>query len=216
LEPTDKLSRLQQDLLQAFFSREQRFFLTGGAALAGFYLSHRETKDIDLFTTDDILIEAVSTLEDIARDLEASIEAIETSPDFRRFLVRQEQDGVMVDLVRDRVPQSFPEKRIAGIIRLDPPEEILVNKLCALLSRAEIRDLIDVYALERGGYPIEEALPLAARKDGGLTPAQLSWLLSQIRLDQDAKLPGGFPVKDLQIYLDELIVRLANLSFPAS
>ena len=40
-----RLRPLQHDLLEGFFAREQRFFLTGGAALAGFYLGHRETED---------------------------------------------------------------------------------------------------------------------------------------------------------------------------
>ena len=48
----DKLTPLQRDLLTAFFTHEQRFFLTGGAALAGFYLHHRPTLDLDLFTLD--------------------------------------------------------------------------------------------------------------------------------------------------------------------
>lgn len=42
----DRLTPLQRDLLDAFFAREQGFFLTGGAALAGFYLRHRETTDL--------------------------------------------------------------------------------------------------------------------------------------------------------------------------
>lgn len=36
--------------LHAFFERERRFFLTGGAALAGYHLAHRLTDDLDLFT----------------------------------------------------------------------------------------------------------------------------------------------------------------------
>jgi hypothetical protein len=43
-----KLGELQQRFLLAFFSKEYRFFLTGGAALAGFYLGHRETHDLNL------------------------------------------------------------------------------------------------------------------------------------------------------------------------
>jgi hypothetical protein len=39
----DRLTSLQRDLLAAFFEREKRFFLTGGAALAGFYFGHRDT-----------------------------------------------------------------------------------------------------------------------------------------------------------------------------
>lgn len=46
----DPLTDLQRDLLREFFAREQRLFLTGGAALAGFYLHHRKTEDLDLFT----------------------------------------------------------------------------------------------------------------------------------------------------------------------
>ena len=64
---------------------------------------------------------------------------------------------------RDHVPQVFPEKPLIGTIRIDPPEEILVNKLCTLLSRAEIRDLVDVRELDRAGYLIEEHLTLAER-----------------------------------------------------
>ncbi len=49
------LTQLQRRFLQAFFVREvgTRFFLTGGTALAAFYLHHRLSGDVDLFTTDD-------------------------------------------------------------------------------------------------------------------------------------------------------------------
>jgi hypothetical protein len=45
-----KLTAFQKDVLDAFFRRERGFFLTGGAALAGFHLGHRTTDDLDLFT----------------------------------------------------------------------------------------------------------------------------------------------------------------------
>jgi hypothetical protein len=44
-------------LLVAFFDRTQQFFLTGGDALATFYLRHRETKDLDFFATPEVRIE---------------------------------------------------------------------------------------------------------------------------------------------------------------
>jgi hypothetical protein len=56
MQGSSRLSPLQQDLLAAFFAREQRFFLTGGAALAGYYLHHRRTSDLDLFATGDTSI----------------------------------------------------------------------------------------------------------------------------------------------------------------
>lgn len=45
-----RLTRFQSDVLEAFFRREDRFFLTGGGALAGYRLGHRETRDLDLFS----------------------------------------------------------------------------------------------------------------------------------------------------------------------
>src|SRR5437867_9972326 len=202
---SDKLTPLQRDFLEAFFARESRFFLTGGAALAGFYLRHRETKDLDLFTSSDALEDAVTLTTHIARDFNASLEAIRTSPDFRRFLLRREADAIVIDLVRDRVPQIISEKPVINGIRVDLPEEILANKLCALLSRSEIRDLIDVRALEMAGYRVEDALPAAHLKDTGLTPAQLSWVLGELRLGQDLVPPGGVSAEELREYLGHLI-----------
>ena len=209
-----RLSNLQREVLDAFFRQEDRFFLTGGAALAGYYLKHRETKDLDLFTVEDRMEEGVSALTAVAREIGASIEPLRTSPDFRRFLLRRGLEGVVVDLVRDLAPQIFSEKSLFGGIRVDPPEEILANKLCTLLSRAEIRDLVDVWALETRGYSIETALEQASIKDAGLTPGQLAWVLSQIEIGDDAVPPGGLSARELREYLHALRDRLSSQAFP--
>ncbi len=151
---------------------------------------------------------------EIARECSATVESIQTSPDFRRLLVRRGEEAVLVDLVRERVVQLATEKLLINGIRIDPPEEILANKLCALLSRSEIRDLVDVRALELAGYRMEDGLAAAALKDAGLTPAQLGWVLSQIILGNDLTPPGGVSTAELREYLDELIARLARLAFP--
>lgn len=209
-----KLTDLQQEFLTAFFAREDRFFLTGGAALAGFHLGHRETHDLDLFTLSDALDEGAALIAELARQEGATVESIQTFPDFRRLLYRRETAAVVIDLVRDRVVQRSPEKSIVNGIRVDPPEEILANKLCALLSRSEIRDLVDVRALEIAGYRVEDALPAAKLKDGGVTPAQLGWLLNQIELGDDLVPPGGVSLTELRSYLADLTARLARLAFP--
>lgn len=209
-----RLNNLQREVLDAFFLREDRFFLTGGAALAGYYLKHRETKDLDLFTTENRMEEGVSALTAAAQEVGASIEPLRTSPDFRRFLLRHESGAVVVDLVRDLAPQIFSEKSLFGTIRVDPPEEILANKLCTLLSRAEIRDLVDVWALEKRGYSIETALEQASLKDAGMTAGQLAWVLSEIKIGDDAAPPGGLSAQELREYLHDLRDRLAGQAFP--
>jgi hypothetical protein len=209
-----RLGQLQQRFLQAYFSREHRFFLTGGAALAGYYLGHRETHDLDLFTLMDVMKEGSSAAAEAASEIGATLESIQTSPDFRRYILKHETEAIVVDLVRERVPQIVADKPLIGIVAVDPPEEILANKLCALLGRAEIRDLIDIRALEISGYSVESALSAAAMKDSGFTPGQLSWVLSQITIGDEAVLPGGIAVEELQEYLNDLIARLSRSAFP--
>lgn len=214
--PPSRLGALQRDVLEAFFRRERRFFLTGGAALAGFYLGHRTSLDLDLFTAENVLAQGVAALGEAARELGAELEPMSTSPEFLRFLVRRGGESVVVDLVRDRTETTGAAKRSFGVVLVDPPEEILANKLCALLSRAELRDLVDVEALEAAGYRMEEALPTAARKDAGLTTGQLAWVLSQIEIGEDARLPGGASVAGLRRYLQDLISRLSRMAYPGS
>lgn len=211
----NQLDNLQREFLAAFFQREQRFYLTGGAALVGFYLGHRLTNDLDLFTLDDVMDEGVAAIHETARQLGATVEATQTAQSFRRLLLRRGEEAIVIDLVREYVVQRVKEKPFIKGIRIDPPEEILANKLCTLLSRSEIRDLVDVRALELAGYKVEEALPFASQKDGGLTAAQLAWLLSEVKFGNDLIPPGEVSLPELQQYLNDLIERLKRLALPA-
>ena len=208
------LDSFQREVLERFFRHESHFFLTGGAALAEFHLRHRDTKDLDLFTTGNMMEEGVAALHAVAEETGASLEPLRTAATFRRFLLRRGVDSVIVDLVRDLAPQIYTEKLVIGKIRVDPPQEILVNKLCTLLARAELRDLVDVQALARCGYSIEEAVAQAARKDGGMSPGQLAWVVSEITIGDDATPPGGVSVTELRTFLSELQTRLTAMAFP--
>jgi hypothetical protein len=214
-----QLSPLQEEILRFFFQREDRFFLTGGAALAGFHLKHRRTADLDFFVPADtggpgILDAGESALRAVAAHIGATIESVQTEPEVRRRLVKRGADRVLVDLVVDRAVQGYPDKPLFGDVRVDPPEEILANKLCTLLSRAEVRDYVDVYALERAGFKLEDALPLAACKDAGLTPATLAWVLSEVQIGDDARIPGGVTPAELRRFIADVIERLTRLAFP--
>jgi hypothetical protein len=208
------LTPLQADLLAAFFERESRFRLTGGGALAGFHTGHRATEDLDLFTGEPILDDGDRALESAARSLSASIERLQSSEHFRRRLVRRGTQALVVDLVVDFAPHRAEAERTISGIRMDGPGEILANKLCALLSRSELRDLVDVQVLESMGEDLETALQEAHRKDGGVTPAQLGWVLSGWSIGDDARIPGGETPAALRAYLEQLRGRLARMGWP--
>jgi hypothetical protein len=212
--PSSRLTQLQSELLTAFFERDQRFYLTGGAALAGYHLRHRETHDLDLFTLSPAMEDGLRALRDAARSLGASLEEVRTAPEFRRLLVSREGESVVVDLVVEHAEQIHAEKPAHGLVRVDPADEIFANKLCTLLGRSEVRDLVDVRALEGLGLSLEEALAAGSKKDGGLTPAQLAWVLSQIAIGEEAALPGGVSPSELRDYLNGLVDRLARLAHP--
>ncbi len=209
------LSPLQWEVLRGFFSRERSFWLTGGAALAGFHLEHRRTGDLDLFTSDPLGFErGAPVLGDLSAELGLGLEVVQDAPGFKRFAVTAADNAVVVDLVLERVPQLHPEKPEIDGILVDPPEEILANKLTTLVGRMEERDLVDVMFLERRGLRAEELLDMARLKDGGCTPATLSWLLSEVEIPPGASLPGGVAADEVREWLAGFVERMRGAAFP--
>ncbi len=213
--PPSLLSPLQRDLLLAFFEREQRFFLTGGSALAGFYLGHRRSDDLDLFSPPGVdLEEAVRALTGGALACGATLTARQTDPDFRRFLARRGSEQCLVDLVIDRAPAVTREKAQFGTIRVDTTREILANKICALIGRSEVKDLVDLQALLAAGEDLDQGFRDAEMKQAGADPATLSWILDQLRIGPAAPLPGGVDSASLETFRRELVTRLRRMAFP--
>jgi len=210
-----RLTGLQQAVLRAFFERERGFFLTGGAALAGYHLGHRVTDDLDLFTlADDAFERARHVVGALAAELGATLEVVQDAPGFRRVVLRRADEGLVVDLVRDRSYQLHVHKPLVDGVAIDPPDEILANKLTTIVGGAEERDLVDVLMLERTGLRVEDALAAALQKDGGCTPATLAWLLSQIEIPDDAVLPAGVSGMELRTWVADLIVRMRRAAHP--
>lgn len=93
--------------------------------------------------------------------------------------------------------------------------EIASNKICALLGRAEVRDLIDLRAMLARGVELQSALTDAERKDGGVSAATLAWILDQVVIGPDAKLPG-VSGRDLDAFRRDLVKTLRAMARPES
>ena len=212
--PPSRLTRLQADLVREFFAREQRFVLTGCGALAGFWLGHRDTDDLDLFANPPVPLEdGERALRDAALALSARIEDVRNFAEFKRFRVDRADESCVVDLVIDRAPVLETEKPRFGNVRVDSQREIAANKVSALLGRSEPRDLVDPYLLTRDGRPIAGVLEDAQRKDRGADAATLAWILGSIRIGEEAKLPGGIPARDVEAWRQRLVEELRSLAF---
>ena len=210
------LTAFERRFLERFFAAVRGFYLTGGGALA-LHLGHRRSLALDLFTTDEAAFRAaVVSLPVIASELGGRAEVLTDAPAFRRvLLVGPDGETVRVDLVRDVAERAGPPPRETSGLWLDPPEEIVVNKVCAIVGRSELRDLVDLFCLERAGYRVLDVLDAARRKDPGVTPANLAWAIAQVRLD---RLPEGLLVavslEELRRFTAGLLGDLERLSFP--
>jgi hypothetical protein len=122
---------------------------------------------------------------------------------------------IIVDFVKEVVPQiSEVKNRFEGIV-VDTLDDIVVNKICTVVSRAEIKDYIDLYFLARAGYPLENFIQAAQQKDAGVSQAMVAYLLSEFRL---SKVPDFMIVplslEEVQEYFQSLARKLAVESFP--
>lgn len=129
-------------------------------------------------------------------------------------MLTRDEDSVRVDLVVDLAPQLHSKIVIDGV-RCDTVEEILVNKLCALVGRSEIRDLVDLMWLERAGHSIEAHLEEATKKDGGFSPATAAWILSNVRIIPQ-RVPAGTDADELEAFRASIEARLRRLAFPTN
>jgi predicted nucleotidyltransferase component of viral defense system len=217
LSPRDILTALQWDFLTTFFSVSPPFFLTGGTALSAFYLQHRYSEDLDLFTLDGEAFDRVPLyLADASAKIGASAVSLQTAPQFRRYKINRQGESVIVDFVREVVPQIAEGKNTFDGIMVDTVEDIVSNKICTVVSRAEIKDYIDLYCLNRAGYPLENYIEFAQRKDAGVSPAMVAFLFSEIKL---SKVPEFVIVPitaaELEGFFKALAKKLAVESFPS-
>ena len=123
-----KLTPLQTEVLEAFFQRERGFFLTGGAALAGFHLGHRATDDLDLFTSEARAFERGRfVLAELAQELGAALQVRQDAPGFKRLVLTRGVDALVIDLVKD---SGAPRSAISSMSCFSNAQDIPSRRCC--------------------------------------------------------------------------------------
>lgn len=217
-EKSKAITALKRDFLNAFFEQHSAFFLSGGSALGIFYLQHRMSFDMDFFSTPGAEVNwhvLTNTVTDISRLIGARCETLTASPQFRRFQLVRDPEKELLDFVLESTPQIEPEKMRFGNIRVDTIREIAINKLCTLIGRCEQKDLIDLYFLSKRGFDPIALLPEARKKEGGIDPSMISFILSRVRVEKipEYVLESVTP-EELNTFIDRLRREMSKLSFP--
>lgn len=197
-----QLSSLQRRILVELAG--MGWSLTGGGALVGYHLGHRQTRDLDLFWYDRVELGRIpEEVEATLRTAAFEVNRVQSGRTFCRIRVSDGAEFLPVDLVVDTTPRvQAPVEEAPGIF-VDTRHEILVKKLTALLSRWAVRDLVDVQALVAAGEDLGRALLDAPKKDAGFSPQTLAWVLDTL---PKAELDEG-----LLQYRQELIDHLLAL-----
>jgi predicted nucleotidyltransferase component of viral defense system len=178
------LTPLQNSFLTEFFRFVQDFYLTGGTALSAFYLHHRNSVDLDLFTHDNYAFQRADDLtSQVGAKLNVDCQAVRLTSYFKHFQVGPKENPLTIHFSREYSAHLKPPNHF-GEILVDSIEDIATNKICAALGRTEIKDLVDLYFLDKAGYSIINYFDLAKQKDGGLAYETLAYTLSQFDISE--------------------------------
>ena len=166
-----------QDWALAHIRRpEHELYLTGGTALSRGYYNHRYSEDLDFFAGDsaDFVLwrdRCVDEIEKGCEDTEGySLEILLREERFGRVVLHGVTD-LKIEFVND-VPFRIGEPvRRDDLGLLDTRENILANKISALLDRNMPKDVADVFWMCcRDDLSISDALSGARGKAAGVFP----------------------------------------------
>lgn len=186
------LTPLQRRLLAEIGQSSLRsdFYLTGGTALAAFYLHHRYSLDLDFFTTNPAaLLQVPAVMQEIAARLGLGITFTRTLGTFLEcFLTSPQGERLEMDFAQDSPYRLEAVRYDAELgIQIDHPTDIACNKLSALFDRAEPKDFVDVYFVVKEMLPFDQLVALARQKHLGLDDYWLAVAL--FRVEQVEILP---------------------------
>jgi hypothetical protein len=184
-----QLYPFQDDVLQIIAQRETGFYLTGGTAASRGYLNHRYSDDLDFFVNDDpnFSLWADRVIQGLRSSGDWQLEILSRYDRFVRLNLTRPEIALKLELIND-VPSHVG--KVTGhptLGKLDSAENILANKLTALITREEPKDLADVWGFCcRMNLSITQAITGAQGKAAGIFPADLSRvLLSATKADYD-------------------------------
>lgn len=167
------INQAQRTILNNFseIQDSNQFYLTGGTALAYFYLNHRRSNDLDFFTTiEETIIPFSYRLEEYLKSKGLIVQRQRGLHSFVEVLAEHNKETTIVHLALESSFRFEPTKEFAQApkLKIDSLTDIAYNKILALFGRATLRDFIDIYFLvKKAGFTEEELMNKAKMKDPG-------------------------------------------------
>jgi len=153
------------------------FYLTGGTALAEFYLQHRLSEDLDFFSEKEFEPQSISVFFKKIKK-EAKIKRVEFQQSFNRNLFFLDlTDGGKIKMEFTYFPfERISKKEKIGDLYIDSILDIAVNKIFTIYQNPRSRDFIDLYFILRKdeNLSLDDLVKKAQTKfDNYIDPVQL-------------------------------------------
>jgi predicted nucleotidyltransferase component of viral defense system len=180
------LNKDQQTFLELILKEPyllKRFYWTGGTVLSEFYLHHRESHDIDLFSEDqEIHLPSINKFIGITAAKMGSKKIIH-----RQFLGLHTYTLFLPNRELNVDFNYYPFKRIDTSGRwkglaIDSLEDITANKIQTISTKARERDFVDLYFIyQKKHFDLKKMVILAKTKfDWHIDPIQLGTTFMQV------------------------------------
>lgn len=177
----DTLYPLQDNVLQAINSLKTPFYLTGGTALSRCYYHHRYSDDLDFFVNNESLF--IAHVETIVARLQKEF-AIEILMRSESFVSLRINAILKVDFVNDVSYRAGKLISTSIFSQVDTVENILSNKLSALISRDEPKDVVDIWIIAKDSKPDwKKIFKDVSSKAVGISPLDVAQRLTQFPLE---------------------------------
>jgi len=130
---------------QAFLS--ENFYLSGGTALAGFYLFHRYSEDLDFFSMNEVDPLQINIFFKSIQNI-LKIKKIDYQQNYNRnlFFLHFSDEILKMEFTYYPFPRISEGPKKFGVV-IDSLLDIAVNKLFTIYQRCKARDYIDLYCI---------------------------------------------------------------------
>lgn len=136
---------LQDKVLAKIQQLDTRFYLTGGTALSRAYFQHRYSDDLDFFVNQE---------EDFSRQVKETLLALSSfnpkttaqSASYYSIII---DDKLKVEFVNDTGGRLGEIVASSVFKRTDSWENILANKLTAIMGRDDPKDVVDLWVIAK-------------------------------------------------------------------
>ena len=178
----DILYPFQDRVIQIINQVNTGFYLSGGTAASRGYLQHRFSDDLDYFVNDDDQFGLWAERIIQALNKEWKCDVLMKEARFARLNLLHENSSLKIEMIND-VPARVGDIQNHPVLgRLDSAENILANKVTALLDREEPKDLADIWGFccEKN-LSLQAAITGAQSKAAGVFPADLGRVLCSVQ-----------------------------------